>query len=117
MNCGPLSEMIRGLASGNCFFGPLDDDFHISFQHPLTDLPVNDIAAAPVEKAAEIVERATDVEIRDIHVPMLVGPKGLNKARSLFADFLIPPIQIGQLWTKCAMCWRDLRQRYSGRAS
>ena len=58
---------------------------------------MNDIAAAPVEKAAEIVKRSTDVEIRDIHVPMLVGPKGLNKARSLFADFLVPPIHKSSL--------------------
>ncbi len=53
---------------------------------------MHDIAAAPVEMAAEIVERATDVEIRDIYMPMLVGQKGLDKARSLFADFLVPPI-------------------------
>jgi len=58
---------------------------------------VNDVATAPVEKAAEIIKRATDVEIRDIHVPMLVGPKGLNKARSFFADFLVPPIHKSSL--------------------
>ena len=58
---------------------------------------MNDIAAAPVEKAAEIIERATDVEIRDIHMPMFVGQKGLNKACSLFADFLVPPIHKASL--------------------
>jgi len=58
---------------------------------------VNDIAAAPVKKAAEIIERATDVEIRDIHMPMFVGPKGLNEARSFFADFLVPSIHKASL--------------------
>ena len=53
---------------------------------------MNDIAAAPVEKAAEIIKRATDVEIRDIYMPMLVRPKGLDKACALFADLLVPPI-------------------------
>jgi len=65
---------------------------------------VNDIATAPVEKAAKIIERATDIEIRDIYMPMLMGPKGLDKACSLFADFLVPSVHKASLgqYAPCA---------------
>jgi hypothetical protein len=82
---------------GPCFrillLGPLDDDFYVRFQHPLPDLPVDDEAAASVKKAAQIVKRTTDVDIRYVHMPVLVRQKRLDKACALFADFLVPLIQ------------------------
>ena len=54
---------------------------------------MDDEAAAAIKKAAQVVKRATDVQIRDVHMPMLVRQKWLNEAGSLFADFLVPLIQ------------------------
>ena len=43
---------------------------------------MDDEPAAAVEEAAEVEERAGDVDVRDIDVPVLVGPQGLLKARA-----------------------------------
>ena len=46
------------------------------------DLPVDDGAAVAVEEAAEVVERAGDVDVRDVDVPVLVRPQRLHEARA-----------------------------------
>jgi hypothetical protein len=51
MNCGPLSEMMRGRASGNFFAGALDDGGYLGFLHGFADFPVDDEAAVTVKKA------------------------------------------------------------------
>ena len=73
--------------------GPLDDDLNVRFQHLLPDLPVDDIAAAAVHDAAEVVKGAADVQIRDIHMPVIMGQERLNKTGPLFARFLVPLLQ------------------------
>ena len=83
MNCGPLSEMMRGLASGIGFAGALDDGFHVVFLHLFSDLPVDNEAAAAIEDAAEEVKGPGDVEVTDIDVPVLMRPQGLHKAGPL----------------------------------
>jgi hypothetical protein len=70
--------------------GPLQDDFHIFFRHLLSDLPVNDIAAASIAETTEIVIGTVDVEIGDIHVPVLMRHKRLNEAGPLEAFLLVP---------------------------
>ena len=52
--------------------GSFKDDFYVSFGHLLPDLPMDDGAAASIQEAAEVVEGTTDVEVRNIHVPVLV---------------------------------------------
>ena len=80
MNCGPLSEMIRGRASGNCSARPLDDRLDFGLGHALTDLPVDDEPAAAVQEAAEVEERPGDVEVRDVHMPVFMRFHRLLKA-------------------------------------
>ena len=82
MNCGPLSEMIRGRASGYVS-GALEDDLDVGLGHRLAELPVDDVPAAAVEQAAQVVERPADVDVRDVDVPVLVGPQRLLEARAL----------------------------------
>ena len=72
------------------FLGPLQDDFHIFFRHLLSDLPVDDIATASIQETAEIVKGAVDVEIGDIHVPVLMWQKRLNEAGPFEAFLLVP---------------------------
>ena len=65
--------------------GPLDDRLDLGFGHALADLPVDDEPAAAIEQAAEVEERAGDVDVGDIDVPVLVGPKRLLEAFPLSA--------------------------------
>ena len=83
MNCGPLSVMIRGCLVGELLLGPLHDDFRVVFRHPLADFPVDDVAAVAVEDADQEVERAGDVQVRNVDVPVLVRAAGLDEARAL----------------------------------
>ncbi len=70
--------------------GPFKNDFHVSLGHLLPDLPVDDRAAAAIQQAAEVVERATDVEIGDVHMPVLMGQQRLNEPCPLERRFLVP---------------------------
>src|SRR5258708_11372583 len=65
---------------GESFPGPLDDRLNLGLGHARADLPVDDEPAAAIEQAAEVEERAGDVDVRDIDVPVLVGPQGLHEA-------------------------------------
>src|SRR3954453_13756655 len=59
---------------------PLDDRLDLGFGHALADLPVNDEPAAAIEQAAEVEERAGDVDIGDVDVPVLMHPERLLEA-------------------------------------
>src|SRR5262249_58237365 len=63
--------------------GPLPDLLDVHLGHRLPDLPVDEVSAAPVEQAAQVVERPADVEVRDVYVPMLVRPQRLDKPLTL----------------------------------
>jgi hypothetical protein len=54
---------------------------------------MDDKTAASVKKAAQVVKRAADVEIRDVHMPVLMRQERLNEAGSLLAEFLVPLVQ------------------------
>ena len=83
MNCGPLSEMMRGRASGNCSFAPLEQDFDIRLAHGFPQAPVDNVATGSVEDGAQVVERAVDVDMGDVDVPVFMGRQRLLEARSL----------------------------------
>ena len=82
-----------GASFWKLLFCPLNDDFYVGFQHPFPDFPMDDETAAAVKKAAQVVKRATDVEIRNIHMPVFVRLKRLDKAGSFFADLFVPLVQ------------------------
>ena len=73
--------------------GPLKDGFYVTFSHLLSDLPMDDRAAASIEEAAQVVEGATDVEVRDIHMPVLMRQRRLNEPGSFERRFLIPLLE------------------------
>lgn len=64
------------------FAGALDDGFDVFFLHFLADFVVDDVSAATVENGAEEVERAGDVEVADVDVPVFVGFERLDEAGS-----------------------------------
>src|SRR6185437_10603710 len=79
----PVVRDDPGPLAGEALAGPLDDRLDLGLGHALADLPVDDEPAAAIEEAAEVEEDAGDVEVRDIDVPVLVGPQGLVEARPL----------------------------------
>ena len=79
MNCGPLSEMIRGFASGYFSRARCKNDFDFGFGHRFPQIPMNDRTAEAVQNAAQIVERAAHVDVGNIDMPMLVGCGGCSK--------------------------------------
>ena len=83
MNCGPLSEMIRGLASGYFSLARLQDDLDFRLGHRLAQIPMHDEAAVAVQHAAQVVERAADVDVGNIDVPMLVRLRAAARSPSL----------------------------------
>ncbi len=82
MNCGPLSEMIRGLGARMFFQAPLEDDLGVGLSHGLAQLPVNDEARA-----------AVDVQVGDIDVPVLVRGERLDKAGAFERGLRLPGIE------------------------
>lgn len=75
------------------FPGPLDDLLDFLLFHGCTDFPVDDEAAAAIQETAQVVEGTRDVEIRDVHVPVLMHPKGLLKARAFLGGLGVVPLQ------------------------
>src|SRR5215813_12812848 len=82
MNCGPLSEMIRGVTPGN-FSRARWMICSMSASVIVTHFPVDEEAATAIQEAAQVVERAGNVEVRDIDVPVFVRPQGLDEALAL----------------------------------
>ena len=78
---------------GMLLLGALEDGFDVGLFHLLPDFPVDDQAAASVQYAAQVVEGATDVDIGDVYVPMLVRLQRLDKAGSFFGGDPVPDPQ------------------------
>src|SRR5512133_260824 len=62
--------------------GALSDRLDVGLGHRRADLPMDDEPAVAVEQAAEEEERAGDVDVRDVDVPVLVGAERLLEALS-----------------------------------
>src|SRR5215471_46835 len=90
MNCGPLSEMIRGFACG--YFSPssLQDDFDFRFGHRFPQIPMDDRTAKAIQNAAQVVEGAAHVDVGNIDMPMLVRVGWLLEAGSFARRFALP---------------------------
>ena len=73
--------------------GSLQNDFNIWFGHLLSDLPMDYGATATIQKAAQVIESATDVEVRNIHVPVVMGQQRLYEPGAFERRFLIPFVE------------------------
>ena len=97
MNCGPLSEMIRGLASGYFSLARLQNDLDVGLGHRLAQIPVHDGAAVAVQHAAQVVERPADVDVGNVDMPMLVRLRRLLEARPFLRRLAVPLAQQSRL--------------------
>src|SRR5215469_12403168 len=89
MNCGPLSEMIRGRASRWISLAR-SNDLDVGLGHPLPQIPVHDVATAALQNAAQVVERPADVDVRHVDMPVLMRCHRLLKARALLRRLAVP---------------------------
>ena len=71
---------------GEFFTGTLQDGFHVDFLHFVADFPVDDEAAVAVEDRAQEIKRAGDIEVADVHMPLLVGLEGLHEAGAFLGN-------------------------------
>ena len=62
-----------GPGVGEDFAGALDDSFQVGFLHFFANFPMDHIATATVEDAAQVIKRTGDIEVTDIDVPVLMG--------------------------------------------
>jgi hypothetical protein len=62
-----------GTGVGKLFPRSLDDGLDIERFHRLANLPVNEVSAAPVQDAAEVIKSPANVEVGNIDMPMFMG--------------------------------------------
>src|SRR5579872_2054172 len=62
--------------------GPLQQDFDIRLAHGFPQAPIHDVAAGSVQNRAQVVERAMNVDMRDVDMPVFMRPQRLLEARS-----------------------------------
>src|ERR1700722_9612717 len=55
----------------------LQNDFDLRFGHRFPQIPMHDRTAVAIQNAAQVVERATHIDVGNIDVPMLVWMRWL----------------------------------------
>jgi hypothetical protein len=73
-----------GIDAGELLACALDEDLDLLLGHRFVDLPMDDGATVAIEKRGQVVESAADIEVGDVHVPMLMGFEGMLESSSLF---------------------------------
>jgi hypothetical protein len=76
----PVVSDNAGFNTGISFQGRLNDDFNFGLGHRVAQLPMKQRSRATIQDRTQIEEGTSDVDIRDIDVPVLVRLQGLNKA-------------------------------------
>ena len=71
-------------------FGCLQDDLDLSLRHRLAQGPMDDRPAVAVQHTAQIVERATDVDIGNVDVPVFMRLQGLLETGALLRKLPFP---------------------------
>ena len=72
--------------------GALEDELDVGLLHRFADLVMDDGARGAVEDRAEVVERAENVQVGDVDVPVLVRSLRLDEAAPLLRGRFVPPV-------------------------
>ena len=101
---------------------PLENHLNIVLFHLFANFPVDHGTAVTIEYRTHVIEGPSDVEVGDIHMPMLVGTDGLDKALSLATGDLRPPAHQAGLAENLVGCgwtyrYHVLVQHHVGQAS
>jgi hypothetical protein len=79
------------MSVGELFSGSLQDNLDIGFAHRFAEFPVNDVTTTAIQDARKIVERAADVHVADVDVPVLVGRHRLLESSAFGVWRAVPP--------------------------
>ena len=79
------------------FLGAFENYFDISFPHRLAQIPMHKETAEPVQNAAQVVERAAQVDVGNVDVPVLVRLRRLLETTPLARRSPLPPRQQSSL--------------------
>ena len=71
-----------GCHAGELFASRLHEDCDVDLFHLVVDVPLDDTSAESIKDCGHEVERAGDVEVRDIDVPVFVSHQWLLKPGS-----------------------------------
>ena len=74
----------RGAGVG--FAGALDDGFHVDFLHFFADFVMDAETAIAVKNGTKEVKGPCDVEVTDVHVPVLMRLQRLNETSAFLGD-------------------------------
>ena len=98
VNCGPLSEMMRGFASG---YFSLTRSRITSMSVSLIDsrkIPMHDRTTVPIQNAAQVIEGRADIDVGDIDMPMLMRLEWLLEGGPLARWLAFPARQESRLF-------------------
>ena len=93
INCGPLSVMIRGEVPGYLSRARCKTISTSSSVIAVRNSQCNRKLRTAIQDRAQIEEGAGNVQIRDIHMPVLMGPEGLLETVTLARSLGIPALQ------------------------
>ncbi|MGV2340802.1 MAG UNVERIFIED_CONTAM: hypothetical protein LVR18_44735 [Planctomycetaceae bacterium] len=82
MNCGPLSKMIRGRAP-EPLTSLLQQDLDLLFSHLRRDVPCSIQPREAIDDGRHQNNPASDVDVSNIDMPVLVRGERLNKTFAL----------------------------------
>src|SRR5215469_4009489 len=71
--------------------GSLKDQFDIRFSHGLTQIPMHEKTTEPIQNAAQVIEGAAQVDVRNVYMPVLMPLQRLLETGSLARRLALPP--------------------------
>src|SRR5215831_6074534 len=73
------------------FLGAFENYFDIRFPHRLAQIPMHEETAEPVQNAAQVIERAAQVDVGNVDMPVLMRLERLLETGSLARWLAFPP--------------------------
>src|SRR5258707_11734517 len=83
MNCGPLSEMIRGFASEDFSLARCKITSMSASRMGLPQIPMHEETTEPIQNAAQVIEGAAQVDVGNVDMPALMRLQPLLETGSL----------------------------------
>ena len=71
--------------------GSLQNQFDIRFSHGLTQIPMHEETTEPIQNAAQVIERAAQVDVGNVDMPVLMRLQRLLETGSLAGWLALPP--------------------------
>ena len=73
------------------FLGAFENYFDIRFPHRLAQVPMHEESAEPVQNAAQVEERAAQVDVGKVDMPVLMRSQWLLETAPLARGSSLPP--------------------------